>query len=130
MGKSVGHHIALAPPLQSIIADRRCRLNRRLDIAGLNEPPFLFGMMSPYSRKAVSLQLNADLQLIGIGLIHALLRLLHARQDAEQVLHMVTYLVGNHIGLGELARLAPHVAAAEAAFEVVKERRVEIYVAI
>jgi hypothetical protein len=36
----------------------------------------------------------------------ALLHLLQARQDAEQVLHVVADFIGNHISLGKLARLA------------------------
>jgi hypothetical protein len=36
MGESVGNDIALAAPLQSIIADGRRRLHGRLDIAGLD----------------------------------------------------------------------------------------------
>jgi hypothetical protein len=36
MRESVGYDIALAAPLQSIIADGRRRLHGRLDIAGLD----------------------------------------------------------------------------------------------
>jgi hypothetical protein len=39
---------------------------------------------------------------------------------------MVTNLVGNHIGLRELAGLAPDVARTEAPLEILKETSVEI----
>ena len=39
---------------------------------------------------------------------------------------MVTDLVGNHIGLRELAGLAPDVARTEAPLEILKETSVEI----
>ena len=38
--------------------------------------------------------------------LRGLLLLLHPRQDAEQVLHVMADLVGDHIGLRELAGLA------------------------
>src|SRR3954471_8790873 len=64
--------------------------------------------------------------LVGLGLVQAALRLLHLRQDAEQILHMVSDLVRDHIGLGELAALASDLAAAETSLEVLEERGVEI----
>ena len=51
---------------------------------------------------------------------------LHLGQNTKQILHVVAYLVRNHIGLGELTALAPDLATAEAPFEILKERRVEV----
>ena len=79
MGERVRHDITLAAPLQSIIADGRGRLHGRLNIAGLDEAPLLFRVMRPHPGKAVSLQFNSNLQLIGVALVHAVLRLLYLR---------------------------------------------------
>src|SRR5262249_3621081 len=51
--------------------------------------------------------------------------LLHLRQDAEEILHVMPDLVGDHIGLRELASLAV-VTAAEPALQVAEEGSVEI----
>src|SRR5262249_26183212 len=68
------------------------------------------------------------LQVIGLdlvaGALELLLHLLHLGQDPEHVLDVVTDLVGDHVGLRELACLAA--AAAEAVLQVAEERRVEI----
>ena len=79
MGESVGHDIALAATLQSIVTDGRGRLHGRLNIAGLDEAPLLLRMVRPHPGKAVGLQFNSNLQLIGVALVHAVLRLLYLR---------------------------------------------------
>jgi hypothetical protein len=49
----------------------------------------------------VGLQLDPDLELIALGLVHAALQLLNPGQDPQQVLHVVADLVRDHVGLGE-----------------------------
>src|SRR5262245_58263864 len=126
MGEGVRHDVALGPTLQAIIANGGGRLHGCLDVAGLEELPLFLRVMGPYPGKAVGLQLDADLELIGFASVHTLLRLLHLWQDSEQVLHMVADLVSNHVGLRELAALASDVAAAETLLDILKERGVEI----
>jgi hypothetical protein len=92
MCEGVRHNIALGSPLQSVIANSARGLHGRLDIARLNEPPLFIGVMRPYACKAIGLQLDANLELITVNLIHARLSLLYPRQNAEQVLHMVADL--------------------------------------
>ena len=82
--------------------------------------------MRPDAGEAVGLQLDPNLELIGLGLIHAALHFLYLRQNAEQVLHVMADLVGDHIGLRELAVPAAGIAAAESPLEVLEERGVEI----
>src|SRR5215467_1550990 len=126
MGEGVGHDVALGLTLQAIIADGGGRLHGGLDVAGLEEAPFLLRVVCPYAGQAVGLQLDANLELIGLSLVEALLRLLHLRQDAEQILHVVADLVRDHVGLRELAALASDLAAAETPLDVLKECGVEI----
>ena len=76
MSESVGHHIALTPPLQPIVANGGCRLHGRLDIARLDEPPLFLCVVRPHPGKAVGLQLNSNLELIALNRVHTALRLL------------------------------------------------------
>ena len=126
MGERVGDDVALTAPLKAIVADGRRGLHRGLYVTGFDETPLLLGVMGPHARQAIGLQLDPDLELIGLGLIHAALDLLHTGQDAEQVLHVVADLVGDYIGLGELAALTSDITAVKAQFEVPEERGIEI----
>src|SRR5262245_49070684 len=126
MSERVGHNVALAPTLQAIIANGRRRLDSCFDVAGFEKPPLLLRVMSPDPGKAIGLQLDANLELIGFDLIHAPLRLLYLRQDSQQILYMVADLMRDHVGLRELAVLAADLTATETPFEIPKECSVEI----
>src|SRR5665811_384634 len=82
-------------------------------------------MMRPYAGETVGLQLDPHLDAVGLYLVAggALLGL-HLRQDAEKVLHMMTYLMRDHVGVGEFAGLAT--AAFETHAHIVEKRGVEI----
>src|SRR5712691_5029593 len=125
VGECVGDDVALRLPLQAVVADGGRGLERSFDVALLDQIPALLRTLGPDSGKTIGLQLDLDLQVIRLDLADGVLTLLHLRQDAEQILHVVTDLVGDHVSLGELARLAV-VAAAEPALQVAEERRVEI----
>ena len=113
VGEAVRHHGALRFPLQRVVADRGRRLQRRVDVARIEELVLRLGVVRPDAGEAVGLQLDLHLHAIGLRAVAGgALRLLHLGQDAEQVLHVVADLVRDHIGLGELAGLAG--AAAEA----------------
>src|SRR6185295_5808110 len=123
--EAVGHDVAPRLLLQTVIADRRGGLQRGLDVTCLDQIlPVLPGVIGPYAGETVGLELDLHLEPVCVGLAHAALLRLHLRQDAELVLHMMADLVRDHVGLRELAGRA--IAAAEAAFELAEERRVEI----
>src|SRR5215471_12308822 len=61
VGEGIRHRIALRLLLQGIVADRRRRAQRRLDVTRLQQVPFLLRMVRPYAREAVGLQLDLDL---------------------------------------------------------------------
>jgi hypothetical protein len=121
VGERVWHHLAFGLSLQPIIAYGRSRLQRRFNVSGFNKLPLWVSAVCPYTGKAISLQLNSDLQAIGFDLVHPALRLLNLWQHSKLVLHMMPDLMGNHIGLRELAGLASDVAHAKALLEVLKE---------
>ncbi len=118
--------------LQRVVADGRRRAHRGFDVARLDEgrvPQILLALVlvrRPDTGEAIRLQLDAHLQPVGARAVLAALLLLHLRQDAEQVLHVMADLVRDHIGLGELAPFGAGVAAAKAVLDLAEERRIEI----
>jgi hypothetical protein len=52
--------------------------------ASLDKPPFFLRVVCPDPSKAIGLQLDANLELIGVDLVHAPLRTLHLRQDTQK----------------------------------------------
>jgi len=97
MCECIRHDVALALPLQAIIADCGGCLHRRLDIARFDEPPLFLRMICPHSSKAIRLQLHADLKLICLNLVRTTLGFLHLGQNTKQILHVMAYFMGNNI---------------------------------
>src|SRR3954447_24055195 len=125
VGETVGHHPARRLPLQRIVADRGCRPQCRIDIAGLDEArTLLLFAIDPDAGKTIRLQLDLDLQRVGFRLAAGLLlQPLHARQDAEQVLDVVARFMRDDVGRGELARAAR--ATLEPRLDLAEEAGVE-----
>jgi len=121
MGERIRHHVFLRSSLQSVISNGRCRPQCGLHIPAFNKLPLLLGAIGPDAGKAVRLQLNSDLQAISFDLIHSALRLLQLGQQPQLILHVVSDLMGNHIGFGELTRLAADIASLETPLEVLKK---------
>src|SRR5262249_36851672 len=81
-------------------------------------------MAGPDAGQTISLQLDLDLQLICLSAVHPLLLLLDPGKNSQRILHVVADLVGDHIGLRELAGFA--FAAAETGLDLAEERGIEI----
>ena len=103
MGEGIRHDIALGLFLDAVVADGARRIERLLDVAGLDDVLALLGMIGPDAGEAIGLQLHAHLERIGLALVHALPRRLDLIGDAEQLLHVVADLMRDDIGLGEIA---------------------------
>src|SRR5262249_29707389 len=87
VGKSIRHDVTARLLLKTIIADRRCGLHRRLDIARLDRIPALVRIVRPNSGETIGLQFDPHLDPVGLDLAACrALRILHLRQNAEQVL--------------------------------------------
>src|SRR5450756_335919 len=125
VGKRVRHDAALSALLQRIVADRTGGLQRRIDVAGIEELFALLGMVCPYAGVAIRLQFDSHLNAVRGGLVAGgPLRGLRLGQSAEQVLHVVTDLMRDHIGLREFAGVA--LATVKARLDLTKKRHVEI----
>src|SRR6266481_546501 len=108
VGERIRHHPPGRLPLQRVVADRRCRGQRRIDVAGFKEArTFLLFAVDPDTRQAIRLQLDPHLQRIGFRLAAGLLlQPRHTRQDAKQILDMMAGFMGDDIGRGEFAGIA------------------------
>ena len=120
MGEAVGHGVAVRRRLQAIVADRPGRRHGLLDVAGVEQLPFLIGVGRPDAGQAIGHQFDPDRDRVGLGAARVLLRRVGLGENAEQVLDMVADLVGDHVGVGEIA------AAAVFRLHVAEERQVEI----
>ena len=124
MREGLRHDAALRLALDHVVADGGGRVQPFLDVARLQPALDLVGEVRPHAGEAVGLQLDPHLQLIGFDLAAGLLlHSRHARNDAEQVLHMMARLVRDDVGLRELAR--PARAAAETRLYLAEKRGVE-----
>src|SRR5690242_9106778 len=106
VSEGVRHDIALRLLLDLVVADRARRIQRVVDIAGLDDVFALLGVIGEDAGEAIGLQFDAHLQSIRLGLAHALPHRLHLIHDAEQLLHVMADLVGDDIGLREIALYA------------------------
>ena len=102
MGETVGHHAALGLALDAVVADGAGGVKSLLDVALLQYFSGLIGVVRPHSGETVGLQLKT----YRCRVVAAL----YLRMQAQQVLHMVAHFVGDHIGLGEIARRAKALA--------------------
>src|SRR5436190_6667633 len=108
MGERFRHNPALRALLQRVIPDLGCGVEPVLDIARQQAVLDLIVQARPNTRKAVGLQLHAHLQLVDLALVAALqrplLEALHLVGNAQQRLDVVADLVGDDVGLREVAR--------------------------
>src|SRR6185369_7332065 len=120
VGEAVGHHAAGRLLLQGIVADRAGGFQRLVDVAGFDQPAFLIGVVGPHAGEAVGLQFHPHGQGVGFALAHVGAGFADLSLDAQYVLHVMADLVGDHIGLREIA------GRAEPARELVEEIEIEI----
>src|SRR4029079_5264330 len=104
MGEGIAHDVTLRLLLDLVVADRGSGLHCALDVTRLNDVLHLLRVVCPHAGEAVGLQFDADLERIGLALVHALPDRLNLIHDAEKLLHVMADLVRDHIGLGEIAR--------------------------
>ena len=90
MGEGIWYDVALGLALQAIVPNGRSRLQCRFNVTRFNEIPLCLSTVRPYAGKAVRLQLDADLQRIRIGLLHAVLGLPDLGQYTKLVLDVMT----------------------------------------
>ena len=103
MVESVGHFVALCFFLQVVIADFRRHGQALLDVAILKRAEHLVVVVSPHSGEVVGLQFKTDAYLVRLLLRDAAHAVVCVGKRAEEILHVVAHLVGDNIGIGEVA---------------------------
>ena len=89
MCPGLGVDLALRPLLDPVVADRRGRITRLFELRLADRLQVsLFGVIQEHARVAVGLQFGPDGARLGAGVTAT------ATEDAGQVLHMVSVLVG------------------------------------
>ena len=73
MGEGIRDDSALALALQAVVADGGGRVQRFLDVAGLDDVTLL-GVIGPDAGEAIGLELDPDRQRIGLALAEAALQ--------------------------------------------------------
>ena len=111
-------HRSPAHPLQAIVSDGRGGVQAFLDITRLQRHP-AGSLVAPYAGVAIGLQLHPHRQLVDV-VRTLLLAGADLFLDPGQVLHMMPYLVGDDIGLGEIS------GGSKAGMQVLEESQVEV----
>src|ERR1051325_81413 len=112
----IRRHAALRALLQPVVADGGRGADPLLEIARLEDVPRAIGVVRPDAGEAVGLELAAD----GDRRRAASARALAHAREPEQLLHVMTDLVGDHVRLREVAGRAEPIA------ELAEEVEVEI----
>jgi len=99
VGEGVRHDAALLFLLNGIVADGVGGAHGFLDIAAI-ELQGLLRVIRPDAGEEVGLEFEANRVFV---VIRPITHRRHLGREAEQVLHVMTHLVGDHIGLGEVA---------------------------
>ena len=110
MGEAVGHDAAMGFLLQRIVTNLGGSVHGGFNVAAFQCLARIVRFLCPQARKTIGLQLKAYAQGVVFFFTDAPAHDVHLVRDAQQVLHMVAYLVCHDIGLGELARRAQLVA--------------------
>src|SRR5205823_10948511 len=123
MRERLGNHVALGTLLNLIISDRCGGAQPFLRVARI-EKVALLREESPHARIAVGLELEAHRQIVSSPRARSLRLRVELSHRSQQVLHVVTDLVRDHVRLREIAWRA------EPIVELAKKRCIEIQRAI
>src|SRR5512139_3221959 len=120
VGEAVGHDLALAAPLQRVVADLRGGVHRLFQVALLEPVLAALRVVRPHAGETVGLQLDANGDGVHLRLADTPAHAFDLGRDAEQVLHVVAHLVRDDVGLREVARRT------ELAVQRVEEAEVDV----
>src|SRR4029450_3049156 len=119
VGEGFGRHVAARLLLEAVVADGGGSLEPGLDIARIEEVPPL-GVEAPHAGEAVGLELHRHRERVAAAPARARALRRDLLGDADEVLHVMADLVGDHVGARELTRRP------EALGQLLEERAVEI----
>src|SRR4030066_628755 len=103
VGERIGNDKAPGPLLQAVVPDGAGRAERLLHVARFQDIPRLVRVIGPDSGQAVRLKLQPDREAVPLPLAHAGAVVLDLLRNPQQVLHVVTDLMGDDVRLCEIA---------------------------
>src|SRR4030095_541800 len=103
VGEAFGYDSAAARALERVVADLGGRVHGLFDVALLQYLAGILGVMGPDTGEAVGLQFHFDAHGVVLALAGLAAQALHLAGDAQLVLHVVAHLVGNDVGVGNVA---------------------------
>lgn len=121
MSECVRNNISLRLLLKPVIADGTCRIQRLFNVTRLKDLLRFVGMIGPDPGKKIRLQLKTNRESLVLRFAQTLALSLHFRHDAELVLNVMPYFMGDDVRPGKIARRT------EPSLELIKETHVEIY---
>ena len=121
MGERFGSGAALSLLLQPVVADGLCQFQTLLQVAILHRVIHGLLVVGPHTGIVVGQQLQAHADLVGLRLARLAHGLVGFRQRTSEVLHMVTNLMGNDVGVCKRVTLN-----AQLTLHLREERQVDI----
>src|SRR5215210_5132860 len=103
MREALGNDLAARAALQPVVAHRRGGAETFLDVASLQDAAHLLRAPRPDPRETIRLELHPYRERVALRLPGARPEFPDPLRDAEFRLHVVADLMGDHIGLGEVA---------------------------
>ena len=103
MVECVGHGVALCLLLQVVVANLRCHVDALLDVALFERAKHPVVMVGPYTGEEVGLELQTYADAVALLLAHTAHLLMGVVEYSQQILHMVSHLVCNDVGIGKVA---------------------------
>jgi hypothetical protein len=102
--KRIRDDFTLRLPLQPVIANRACGVERRFDVSGFEPLVTLLRVVAPDAGEAVGLQLQThERPGLALDVSAGLTDAVYFVRDTGQVLHVVSHLVRDDVGVGEVA---------------------------
>src|SRR5262245_17832837 len=104
VGKAFRNHVSLSALLHPVVADLGSGVESFFDVTVFQNATLAICMVRPDACQTIRLQFKPDRQSIGFPLAGTALQRLNFPHDAEKILHVMADFVGDHVGLGEVAR--------------------------
>ena len=103
MGEGFRHHIALRLLLEVVVPDLRGAVQRILYVSFFQGLILLVIVHRPDSGVVVGLELKPDTDRVRLGLADTVHFLVGLPERAQKILDVMTDLMGDHVGVGQVA---------------------------
>ena len=120
MGERIRRDVSPGSSLQAVVADGARGVECLFDVTLLEDPTRPVGVISPDAGQAVGLQFEQDRKTVSLVLSDPAPQGVDLVRNPQKILDVVSDLVGNHIGLGKVARCTKPV------LQILKKTQVDV----